>query len=217
MGLAAMSEVRVMHSISAEESMAEPERQTNETPNYEDTRRPENPPNFLFSEPVRVRLLYSYLGTLAILLILVTLGFTYWTLRHSSVSDQQARERVVGTSGDVYPDSHPGTTGDELRFRGVDSPPQGPMPALSDRTPITKVEDIVKKPSDMTGRAVDVDNVVVERTKGDAFWVGDGSGSVQVVAAPGITLKPGVRVRVIGVVETADSTVRVRASKVETR
>jgi len=211
-----------MHPISAEESMAEPRDGATEPPNYDETRRPENPPNSLLTKAARRGALYSSLGPVVVLVVVMAIGLAYWNARRPSPPERPDRDSAVGTSGETtpggaVPQPRPDSTAAELKYRGGTDPAQGPTPPLHDRTPITKIEDVAKNPNDAAGRAVDFDNVTVERTAGDAFWVRDGKETVQVIAAPGITLEQGAHVRVIGVVETAESSPRVRASKVETR
>jgi hypothetical protein len=212
-----------MHSISAEDRMADRPDQVNATPNYDETRHPDNPPNSVLNKSARRSALFSSVGTLVALFVVVALALAYWSVRQPSAPERPDRDRAVGTSGDTTPgggdpEPHPSSTSEELKVRGgINTPAQGPMPNLHDRTPITRVEDTLQKANDVAGRPVDLDNVIVDRMQGDTFWVRDGNDAVQVVAAPGISLQKGARVRVIGVMEAAGSTARVRASKVETR
>jgi hypothetical protein len=193
------------------------------TPNYDETRLPENPPNSVLSRSARRGALLSYLGPVVVLFVIVGLGLAYWSTRRPSIPDRPDRDQAVGTSGDTTPggfDPEPraGSTVAELEQRGgINQPAQGPMPNLHDRTPITRLSDVLSKPNDVAGRSVDLANVKVDSTESDAFWVTDGDDTVQVVAAPGVTLQKGAQVRVIGTVEATSTGTRVRASKIETR
>jgi hypothetical protein len=165
--------------------------------------------------------LYGFFAPLVVFVVIVALGLAYWTVRRPSAPERPDQDRAIGTAGNTTPGGfdtapRPDKTTDELKYRGVNQPPQGPMPPLHDNTPITKVSDFGGSNA-IAGRPVDLDNVTVDRMEGDAFWVRDGNDLVQVVAAPGLALTKGGHVRVVGVAETAGSTARVKASKVEVR
>jgi len=203
--------------------MAEP-RDRIDRRNDDETRHPDNPPNSVLKRSARRGALWSYLGPIVVLFIIVGLGLGYWTLRGRgpAAPTRPDRDQAVGTAGETTPGGdtpqvHPNSTADELQFRGgVNQPAQGPMPNLHDRTSITSIDDVLHKPADVAGRSVDLKGVTVDSAQGDSFWVRDGDSKVQVVAAPGISVQKGAHVRVIGTVEAFGSTTRVHASKVET-
>jgi hypothetical protein len=93
------------------------------------------------------------------------------------------------------------------------------MPALRDRTPLTKLGELARDASFVSGRPVDVNDVEVESTQSNTFWVRDGGNRVEVVAAPGSTLpSKGAHVRVVGTVEGAGGErARIRASSVTSK
>lgn len=199
-------------------------RDNDSTSGYDDTRHPDNPPNSVLSHSARRGALWSYLGPIVVLFVIMGLGLAYWSLRRPAAAERPDRDQAIGTSGETTPGGdtpqpHPNSTADELQFRGgVNQPAQGPMPNLHDRTSITSIEEILNKPADVAGRRVDLKDVTVDSAQGDSFWIRDGDSKVQVVAAPGISVQKGARVHVIGTVEAVgSSTTRVHASKVEMR
>lgn len=201
--------------------MAEPRDRTDTTPNYETTRHPDNPPNSVLKSSARTRALWSYLGPVIALFVIVGIALVYWNTRQPTAPTRPDRDQAIGTAGETTPGGdapqvHPNTTADELKFRGgIDAPAQGPMPNLHDRTAITSIDQILQKPADVAGRSVDLKDVTVDSAQGDSFWVRDGDHKVQVVAAPGVSVQKGAHVHVIGTVEAVGSTTRVHASKVD--
>ena len=203
--------------------MPEPRKFDDPTPNYDETRQAQNPPNSVLSRPARRGALISFLGPVVVLFLIMGLGLLYWNGRRAaSAPARPAPDQTVGTAGDTTPGGgdpqpHPNSTQNELELRGVNQPAQGPMPGLHDRTPITHVGDVLQQPNDVAGRSVDLANVTVDSVSGDVLWVREGDDKVQVVVAPGLALQKGAKVRVIGTVETPSGTARVHASKIETR
>jgi hypothetical protein len=198
--------------------MAEPQR----PPNYEETRNPDNPPNSVLSRPARRAAVWSYLGPVVVLFVIVGIGLIYFSNRTPSTPDRERGSEAIGTAGDTDPggfDPQPraGSTRDELEQRGgVDDPAQGPMPALRDKTPITSISGVMQKPNDVVGRPVDLKKVEVDSAQGTSFWVRDGDDKVEVVAANGTSApSKGSHVHVVGTVENAGGNrTRIRASNV---
>src|SRR5688500_9197150 len=160
---------------------------------YGETVAPQNPPNSVVRPAVRRRALVTVLGGIIVMFVIVAGAFVYFT-----ASDEPGGSRnptdptAVGTSGERMPregtpggfDTDPsfGSTRDELKYRG-----------------------------DTTGR-VELDDVQVERTEGDAFWVRSGNRSVAVIAPGGMpTVKAGQRVDITG---TTESNGRIRATRI---
>jgi hypothetical protein len=189
--------------------------------NYDETRHPDNPPNSVLSRPARNAALWSYLGPVIVLFVIVGVALIYWSNRGPSVAEREGHDQAVGTSGETTPggfnpDPKPSSTRDELERRGgVNDPAQGPMPGLHDRTAIDSIDGVMHKPNDVVGRPVDLKNVEVDSAQGASFWVRDGDDKVEVIAPSGSMPQKGAHVHVIGTVEAAGNRPRVRASKVE--
>jgi hypothetical protein len=158
-----------------------------------------------------------------VLFIVVGLVLAYWSLRGQATPERPDRDRAIGTSGETTPgggdpQKQPSSTAEELELRGgVKDPAQGPMPALRDKTPLTKLSDVVHKPANVAGRPVDLEDVMVDSAQGNTFWIRDGDDKVAVVAPQGSAPQKGARVHVIGTVEAADNATRIVASKVESK
>ena len=194
-------------------------------PDYNETMQPQNPPNSMLSRETRRAALGSYLGPVVALFIIVGLGLIYWSNRGPSKPDRDTTRVGVGTTGENGPGAFdprptPGNTREELEFRGgIDDPKQGPMPALRDQTPLTKLGELARDASFVSGRRVDVNDVEVESTQSNTFWVRDGGDRVEVVAAAGSTMpSKGAHVHVIGTAEgTGGERPRIRASSVTSK
>ena len=194
---------------------------------HDETLNPDNPPNSVLSRSARNTALVSYLGPLIVFFLIVGLGLIYWTHRSPAAPQQQnteSRDRAVGTAGGTTPGGfepqpRPNSTHDELERRGgVDDRASGPMPALHDRTALTSVDQVMGKPNDVAGRPVDLKNVEVDSAQGNTFWVRDGNDKVAVIAPDGKAVpQKGAHVHVIGTVEAAGNSTRIRASSIESK
>ena len=93
------------------------------------------------------------------------------------------------------------------------------MPALRDATPLTKLDEITRDASFVSGRRVDVNDVQVDSVQGNTFWVRDGNDRVEVIAPEGSSIPAqGTRVRVVGTAEGAGGRrARIRASTIAPR
>jgi hypothetical protein len=94
---------------------------------YEDTYDPKNPPNSLLGKNVRSAALWAFVGSLVVFFVLVGVVMLFWGVAHPRPSLQEQRERVVTsgyyTEGGHDPDRRPRSTSDELKYRGVPTPP----------------------------------------------------------------------------------------------
>jgi hypothetical protein len=191
--------------------------------NYDETRDPDNPPNFQARRRVGYKMLGAYLGVIIALFVVAGIGLIYWSNRGPVVPEREGHDQAVGTSGETTPGGFdpspkPSSTRDEIERRGgVSDQAQGPMPRLHDRTPIASIGDVLHKPNDVVGRPVDLQNVEVDSVQGASFWLRDGDSKLEVIAPSDAMPQKGAHVHVIGTVEAAGARPLVRASKVETR
>jgi hypothetical protein len=193
-----------MHLTDAGGIMAE--RQEGQTPErYEETRDPRNPPNSVANRNVRRTALRVYLGPLIALFIVAGLALIYWANRgpvRSAPRDGVGTtgNDVVGergnasdTPGGFNPDPRPGSTEDELKFRGVDD-------------------------AAAAGGALELRDVRVVgvRDGGRTFWVENDGDQIEVMAPEnGPAVKAGATVSVTGVRESnGQGGTRVRANRV---
>ena len=72
-------------------------------PEYDETRRPENPPNSVLSKSTRRAAIGSYLGPVIVLFVIVGLGLIYWSNRGPSQPDRDTTHTGVGTTGENGP------------------------------------------------------------------------------------------------------------------
>lgn len=99
---------------------------------YEGTRDPKNPPNSVMEPHVRRAALWAFVGSLVAFFTLVGVVLLFWTVAHPRPTLQEERERTVGksgyysTEGGHNPDLRPRSTRDELKFRGMLTPPSEP-------------------------------------------------------------------------------------------
>jgi hypothetical protein len=216
--------------------MAEPYDRRPDTPErYEDTRDPRNPPNSVANSHVRSTALRSYLGPLLAFFIIVGLALIYWANRGPAVGDVDERAEI-GTTGDrqdtvgergnrtdtpggFNPDPQPGSTRDEVEFRGGNEPATE-LPGLTSETTLTNLRAMADSDGKtLIGKRIDVDDVKVVRAE-DAtrFWVEDGSTRVAVVApSGGPSVSVGSTVTVSGIVEPdGQGGTRIRATRVTT-
>ena len=194
------------------------------TRHHDETLHPDNPPNSVLSRPVRRAALVSYLGPIIVLFLIVGFGLMYWSSHDAGRPEppKVGNQGGVGTSGGptdggFEPQSRPNSTRDEIERRGgVDDQATGPMPALRDKTALTKVGQIMGKPNDVAGRPVDLQKAEVDSSQGNTFWVRDGGDKVEVVTPAGASVpQKGSHVHVVGTVEAYGDRTRVQASRVD--
>jgi hypothetical protein len=199
------------------------ETQDNLDPQYEETTSPQNPPNSMVNPTARTAWWGSSVGILAIVFLIVVAGFG-WVLvqRELGKGGRTPDSETIGTSGAVRdnapggfdPAPEPGSTRDELKFRGVGDQPQGPMPGLS-ADDVTAVGAVKNAPA---GSRVRLTNVAVDRAEGDAFWIRAGDTTLAVVAPGGTpTVRAGQQVNVTGTLEVTGDTRRIRASRIDVK
>jgi hypothetical protein len=201
-------------------------------PQYEETTDPRNPPNSVLKPSARRGALWTYVGGIVALFLIVGAALVYW-----STTDQPGdleRERpdasAVGTTGAAKADPGVGgfepapdqkSTSQELEYKGAGERPQGPMPGLQSETPLNELGSMFEGPSKaVIGRRIDVQDVDVERaTEAETFYVRDGDVRAAVIAPPRTSpLRAGQRVNVSGNVEPDGSgNLRIRATRVEVK
>lgn len=196
---------------------------------YDETVAPQNPPNSVVEPELSQTPAFAvvgtwyYLGPIVLLLVVLGVGLFFWADRNAEPEDAFPAVGTAGepqreaTPGGFDPDRRPDSTRDELEYRGVGEPPQGPMPGLADPTPLTDLNGLGREGRTTAGRRIDVQNVEVAEVK-DAthFWIQDGNVKAEVIApAQSPTLRQGIRVNVSGVVEKDDQGgARIRATRI---
>jgi hypothetical protein len=197
----------------------------NSDPGDPETRAPQNPPASIVNRAARTTWWGSSVGIVAIVFLIVAAGFV-WVLveRQLGRGGQTPDSETIGTSGaqgirddrpgGFDPVPRPDSTRDELEFRGLDEPPQGPMPGLNEDyvTDATAVEHAA------AGSRVRLMNVAVERADGDTFWI-RAAGTTLAVIAPGgsPTVRGGQQINVTGTIENSGDTKRIRASRIDVK
>ena len=215
--------------------MAEPRDDLQRPHRYDETEHPNNPPNAILSKSTRRRALWSYLGPIIVLFIIMGLGLVYWARREASPTNPATEQTyAVGTTGGSLTENgykpnstpggddpghvlRPGSPQADLERRGANGQSQGPNPPLYTNQPLTKLDAVLQKPKDVAGRPVDLKNVTVDSAQGNRFWARDDDMKVEVIGPADMTaLRAGMRVHVIGAVEDDGSgRSRIRASRVE--
>lgn len=98
---------------------------------YEDTNNPKNPPQSVTHEGARNIALLGFVGSLVVFFVLVGVALVFWTVAHPRPAAREGMKNVVGTSGyystegghDPLTNRRPGSTQDELQYRGKLTPP----------------------------------------------------------------------------------------------
>lgn len=198
-------------------------------PRYNETSRPENPPNSVLRPAVRRTALWTYLGVVVAVFVVAGAALMYFAGTDTSLRDEDdiADPTAIGTSGERMPregtpggfDPQPehGNTESELEYRGSGQQPQGPMPGLG--RPLTQLSDLGgESPQSLPGRRIELSGVEVEHAEGSMFQVRDGN-SRATVMAPGSTptVQAGQRVDIAGTIEAAGDIVRIRASRIDVK
>jgi hypothetical protein len=189
---------------------------SNIDPHYEETTAQQNPPNSVVGPDERTGWLLSSVGTLALVFLVVGAAFT-WVLVQRELFQGGRTPDAIGTSGvrdqspgGFNPEPEHGSVGDELKFRGAT---QSPKPDLS--ADITQPGEVAGAPA---GARASLTNVFVDRVEGGTFWIRSGDATVLVAAPGGIpTVRAGQLVNVSGTIETAGSTKRIRASRIDVK
>jgi hypothetical protein len=188
---------------------------------------PRYPPHSVLRSGVRRSALFSSVGLLVVLAIVIGLGMLYWVFREKGRVDPSTPQAVgtVGTApggfgsaeGGGDPAPRPDTTGDEIERRGGFGTSEGAMPPLGPGATLTEVADISGL-SAATGAGQRVELRGVEVASGDArtFQIRDGGSTLTVVGSGDAPVKAGRTVDVKGLVESdGRGGVRVRAQQVD--
>ena len=188
---------------------------------YDETVAPSNPPSAVLRPAARRTAVWTYLGILVLFFLVIGGALVFFAgTGRTLAGDDRTDPSAVGTSGNPTPrDGTPGgfnptprpdDTRSELEFRGAGAQPQGPMPGLRG------LRD--ESPDKVHGRRIELDDVVVERTDGNMFWVRDGDERAAVMTAGGMpTVHAGQRVDVSGTIERDGNDVRIRATRIDVK
>ena len=188
------------------------------SPRNPDPNAPQNPPNSVVNRDVRRTALRTYLFPILAFCAVVGLTLLYWAGRPPA-NEREANlpdrgdPNVAGTAGERNPDDNspgghnpdpkPGSTADELEFRGV--------------RVVTELGELVDEKAHVeAGRRVEIEDVDVDQVDSPtSFWVRDGNARVNVVApSTGADVRPGQQVTISGVAQRQGDVLRIRASKV---
>lgn len=179
---------------------------------YEETVDPKNPPNSVLRPQVRTATVSTFVGGIVIFFLIVGAALVYWSMSNRRLDpdpgrrEAQAEADSVGTG--FNPEPRPGSTRDELEYRGGSGAGDRPD-ALG-----SILEDA---PATVIGRRVSFRDVSVTTAEGSTFWIHDGDAKVQVVQS-GTTVRDGQKVDVSGVVESdGRAGVRIKADRVSVR
>ena len=187
---------------------------------------PRYPPQSVLRPAVRRSALFSSVGLLAVLAILIGAGMLYWMFREKGRVDPTTPQAVgtVGTApggvgrteGGFDPQKRPDNAREELERRGASGQSPGTMPALRTGSVVTEIADVIRQsPASMSGQRVDLRDVEVESGTAQSFWIRDGNAKVAVMAGGETRVTPGRKVDVKGVTEAdGNGGVRVRAERV---
>ena len=98
---------------------------------YQETRNPKNPPNSVLTPHARSAALRWFIGSLVVFFLLIGVALVFWSAANPRPSAREERANVVSksgyysTEGGHDPVRRPRSTGDELKFRGALTPPNG--------------------------------------------------------------------------------------------
>ena len=96
---------------------------------YEETRDPKNPPHAVQNPKARSATLIAFIGSLVVFFAIIGVILLFWNVAHPRPEEPDTIKSVVGTSGQYStegghePIRRPGSTQDELKFRGKLTPP----------------------------------------------------------------------------------------------
>lgn len=171
-----------------------------------ETEAPQNPPNSVLRPEVRTAAWWLYVAPLIIICAVVGVAMMYWAGGRGStpgqLDDVAATTGVDATPGGRSADRVPGSTGDELRYRGAGERSGGALSPL------------------VAGQNVRLENMRVAKVDANMIWVEYGGTTIAVTAAPDDTrdLREGMLVDVTGQVERdSANNARIRATRIQTR
>lgn len=172
-----------------------------------------NPPGSVANPTVRRAALRAYLGPIVAFFLVVGAALVYWSSRPAPPDAGDERlSQTEGTTGVAphRPDTPGGhdpqpvheTTPREVEHRAGDA--------------ITELGEVIEEDArGEIGRRVEVHDVEVERVDAPTLvWVRDGNARVAVVMPAGRTVVVGQQIDIVGVVERAGDSARIRASRV---
>jgi hypothetical protein len=184
-----------------------------------ETRAPQHPPQSVANRQVRRTTLRTYLGPIVIFFIVVAAALAYWSTRPdddparreaATARNTPAEEQPAGTIGAEREDTPGGhdpqpaheSTREEIAHRAGDA--------------ITELGEVIEEDGRFEiGRRVEVHDVEVERVESPTtIWVRDGNARVAVILPAGRTAATGQQVNIVGVVERAGGSARIRATQV---
>jgi hypothetical protein len=197
----------------------------------DDLDAPAHPPYSVTRPAVRRAALFTYLGGIVVVFLIVAAAFMYWAASDRRVAPSGPPEAdAIGTSGDRMPREgtpggfdpgpDPSSTRSEIEFRGGGEPPQGTMPGLRTTAPLTRLSAMREgSPQSLAGRRIELDNVEVEKADGGTFWIRDGDATATVITPGDMpTVRAGQRVDVTGTVEAdGGSGLRIRATRIDVK
>jgi len=166
---------------------------------------PRNPPRVLLKPDSRRAALWSYLGPVIALFVIVGVALVYWVNRTPATGDARTDGAAIGTVGRDSPgggDPQPSfdSTADELKYRG--------WPGADGKT-IRSIEDARK--ANAASQRVTLADVTVEKVDGPLTWVRHGDDRIAVLGDAAPQVKSGDVVSVTGMTERDSSgDVRIR-------
>ena len=166
---------------------------------------PHNPPRVLLKPESRRAALWSYLGPVIALFVIMGVALVYWVNHNPAARDARTDGAAIGTVGRDSPgggDPQPPftSTDDELKYRG--------RPSADEQT-IRSIEGARK--ADQSPQHVALADVTVDKVDGPITWVKQGADRIAVVGNGTPQFKGGDAVSVSGVTERDSSgAVRIR-------
>ena len=166
---------------------------------------PHNPPRVLLEPESRRAALWSYLGPVIALFVIVGVALVYWLGRGPAAGNARTDGAAIGTVGRESPgggDPQPpfNSTADELKYRGWPG---------ADEKAIRSIEGARK--AGPSSQRVALSDVTVDTVDGTTTWVKNGDDRIAVIGNGGPQVKSGDTVSVSGMTERdASGDVRIR-------
>jgi hypothetical protein len=170
---------------------------------------PNNPPRSVLKPEARRAAVWSYLGPVIALFVIVGVALIYWANRGPSPRDARTDDAAIGTvgrdsPGGFNPQPTFNSTEEEVRFRG-DAP--GP-----EDNSIRSIEDALQSDAS-SPRRVTLEDVTVENVQGSVTWVKDGDQRIAVATESTPAVKAGDTALVSGMTERdSQGRMRIRGS-----
>jgi hypothetical protein len=187
-----------------------------ESPRNPDPDAPQNPPQSVLNTNVRRSALWTYLAPLLVFFAGVGVVLLYWGTSPPPPERDATSPRPEGTTGTERERSRDDTPGG----RNPDRKPSTLTDEIDQRAggTLTELGEVFEDNSrGVIGRRIEVHDVSVERVESPTLlWLRDGTVRVAVVAPTGAArVQAGQSVNVVGTVERAGGSVRIRASRIE--